>query len=258
MKKLLALTALMVCIPLIAMEKDQQTFPLDTLFPELQSEVLKQVVNAPTIAQAIRNLQNIRFVNKDLYNSITTNKTVLFNALNAILQNFPESEVIIARTLNTKLAEEWLKRVNPNASFKIIPTDLAQFNIALNYITSGNLKALKNWIDKGYDFKFKQANGTTLDAAVVQSNPSIPALELIAMYNPNVFTLENIKRLLTIAYRAIGTRGQYTIEQRLNALELLEYLETKLIEQHNMSKIEANQLIRDIENEVAVYLRDLR
>lgn len=124
MKKVLLIAMMISGARLGAMEQDQKPFPWEQLLPELKGEVINQIINVPSVVQAIKNLQNLRFVNKDFYTKFTTNKAVLFNVLNTINKYFPGSEVLIARTLNTKLAEEWLKSVNPKASFKIIATSL--------------------------------------------------------------------------------------------------------------------------------------
>lgn len=246
MKRLLTLTILMASAPLIGMEKDQQNFPWDKLLPELKNEVLKQVVNAPTVVQAIKNLQNLRFVNKDLYNTFTTNKTVLYNVLNTLAQYFPGSEVLIARTLNTQLAQEWLKSVNPNASIKIIPTDSTAFLRAAKYIRDGDLDSLKKWLDQGYDPKHREHNGWTLATYLMELSPSVSGLELINKYDPNLFSLENIKELLFALLSTAKRNPQRSAQEKQNVLDTRNYLIEKL--QQYMSAEEAQQKVENLEN----------
>lgn len=247
MKKVLLIALMISGARLAAMEQNQQPFPWEQLLPELKSEVLKQIVNAPTVVQAIKNLQNLRFVNKDFYTKFTYDKAVLFNVLNTINQYFPGSEVLIARTLNTKLAEEWLKTVNPNASFKIIPVTPTVFNDAIKSIRDGDLVSLKKWLDKGYDPKYVQFNGWTLDSYAVQYAISVPALKLIATYNPDVFTVKNISDLLFATLRGLKIT-QTTLENKIKMQEMANFLMQKLKEL--VSQEEASKIIDDIDRKI--------
>lgn len=247
MKKALLLALMAASSQIISMEQNEQPFQWEQLLPELKSEVLKQIVNAPTVVQAIKNLQNLRFVNKDFYTQFTSNKAVLFNVLNTINQYFPGSEVFIARTLNTKLAEEWLKSVNPNASFKIIPVTPTVFNEAIKNIRDGDLVSLKKWLDKGYDPKYVQLNGWTLDSYAVQYTISVPALKLIATYNPDVFTVKNISDLLFTTLRGLKIT-QTTLENKIKMQEMANFLTQKLKEL--VSQEEASKIINDIQKKL--------
>ncbi|MFZ5954420.1 MAG: hypothetical protein ACOYT8_04980 [Candidatus Dependentiae bacterium] len=251
MKKILLLTLAIASTQLVSMEKEQTSFPLEQLLPELKTEILKHVVDAPSISDAITNLQNIRFVNKDLYDQITNNTTILFGVLNSLLTKFPGSETAIARALNTKLAEEWLKKVNPNASFNVISTNDQQFNTALEYIRSGDLNSLKQWLDKGYNPKYRQFNGWTLDSYAVEYGISVPVLELLSKYNPDIFSLKNIKELLFLAQKAIMDQD-VTAEYSEKMPIVIDFLEQKLYQQ--LSPEEAMQIINDIDARVKAQL----
>lgn len=244
MKKLLLLALSIASPHIFCMEKEEPTFPWEQLLPELKTEILKQVVNTPSISQAITNLQSIRLVNKELYAQLTNNKTVLFDILSTILKKFPSSEVAIARSLNTALAKEWLKKVNPNASFQVIPTDEKQFNIAKEFIKNGDLEALKQWLNKGYDPKHRTlygGAGITLDQYSVEYGMSVPALKLISQYNSDVFITENIKALLLLAYKNKETIAPLISE---NNEQLISYLEQQLKQQ--LSKLESAEIINSI------------
>lgn len=246
MKKALLLALMAASSQIISMEQNQEPFPWEQLLPELKGEILNQIVNAPTVAEAIQNLQNMKLVNKELYKALS-NRTILFKLLNKLNQRFPGSEGLIARTLNTQLAQEWLKSVNPEVSFTIIPVTPTIFNQAIKYIRDGDLASLKKWLDKGYDPRYVQFNGWTLDSYAVQYIGSVPALELISEYNPAVLSLKNIKELLFAALRGLKIT-QTTLENKIKMQEMANFLTQKL--KGLVSQEEASKIINDIDQKI--------
>lgn len=241
MKKVLLLALSITSPYLFSMEKEEPTFPWEQLLPELKHEILKQVVNAPSISQAVNYLQSVRFVNKDLYAQLTNNKVVLFDLLNTILKKFPNSEVAIARVLNTDMAQDWLKKINPNASFRVSPYNRDQANLAEEYLKKGNLAALKQMLDKGYNPRQQTFNGLPLDQYVVEFCMSFPALQLLSQYDATILSTKNILTLLWLANKNKEFTAPVISE---NNEQLISYLEQQLEQQ--LGQQEAEETIKDI------------
>ncbi|BDC34622.1 hypothetical protein Noda2021_05800 [Candidatus Dependentiae bacterium Noda2021] len=253
MNKKLLIILVFLSTPIIAMEKEEPTFPWEQLLPELKNEIVKQVVNAPSILQAINYLQRVRFVNKELYAQLTNNKTAIFDILNTILKKFPNSEVAIARALNIHLAEEWLKKVNPNANFKKLPFDRDLSNLAEEYVKKGNLTVLKQLLDKGFDPKQQTFYGIPFDQYVVEICMSLPLLKLLSQYDSNILSQNNIYSLLWLVNKNKENTAPVVNE---NNEELISYLEQQL--QQQIGQEEADAIISDIVERVKKTMKRLR
>lgn len=228
MKKLLLIILGLTNTELFCIEKEQKTFAWEQLLPELKNEILKQLINTPSILPAIKNLQSLRLVNKQLYEQITTNKTTIFEILDSLLKKFPGFEVAIARALNTHLAEEWLKKVSPTATFKTIQMTPNERTMAGKFIDDENINGLKQLFESGYNPRNHLILGLFLDTYAVQQS-AIPVLRLISQYDASVLSLENINKLLTIAIKQKkATSGEDLQKKELVINYLTEQLALQL------------------------------
>jgi hypothetical protein len=164
-------------------------------------------------------------------------RQLFFAFLNNLNEKYPNQATYIARTLNNRLAAEWLKKIKPEASFEIIAPSVLQTDQAIDYIYNGDLVSLENWLEKGYDSNASVGRLVNLVRAAITSR-SLDALKLLKKYGANlhgkvispVFGTLSYLELAKFLKDNYSTNDRAQLEQQKQQMDkVIEYAEQQSI-----------------------------
>jgi hypothetical protein len=187
------------------MEKNNtDPFPYQELLPELKQLILSIGAQTATIPDAINHFKNLRATSKQFN---TQQATSVF--LDALLAEYPNQEIRIAKLLKTPAAYQWLNGVRAKKglpAYQEKNTNAADVRSIHTAVYQGYTNEVKKWLEQGFD-------PNDILSLVIDQSPSNKAVELLTLliaYGADVnkqFTSRRGSKTISLLYQVTRTKN---------------------------------------------------